>query len=217
MNPVVPCFFDIETIATKRADYRERIASTIKPPAIMKKAETIAKWEAEEKENAITEAVDKTVFNGGLCHVVQIQWAFDGGAIFCTQDDDERIVIQEFFNSVSNQQVSEFVGHYITGFDLRVLKQRAIVLGLSIPSQLRKAMDAKAWDSCIFDTMVEWAGYKDSVSMDNLCYYLGINSPKTDMDGAHFGEYWNAGRKEECAKYGIAEIEALRQVYARLK
>jgi len=217
-NPVVPLFFDIETIATTKPGYRERVSSTIKPPAQMKKSETIAKWEAEEKEGAISEAVEKSVFNGGLCHVVQIQWAFGDDEIMVVQDDDERSVISFFFCAIeSRPYIGEFVGHYITGFDLRVLKQRAIVLGLKIPAQLEKAANAKPWDACVFDTMVEWSGLKGSVSMDDLCYYLDIETPKKDMDGAHFGEYWNSGKRDLCMQYGIAEIEALRKVYKRMK
>jgi hypothetical protein len=211
------CFFDIETISTRRPDYRYRVASTIKPPASMKKPETIAKWEAEEKESAVADLVAKSSLNGGLCHVVQIQWAFGDGAVRVVQSEDESEVINRFFLSLEDERcVEKFVGHHITGFDLLILKQRAIVLGISIPLSLQKAMNSKAWDSYIFDTMFEWAGAKDSVSMDNLCYYLGVDSPKGEMDGSQFGAYWSSGRRVDCEKYGIAEIEALRNVYRKM-
>jgi len=211
------CFFDIETISTRRTDYRYRVASTIKPPASMKKAETIAKWEAEEKESAITELVERSVFNGGLCHVVQIQWAFGGGEVQVVQDDDENVVISRFFLALENERcVDKFVGHHITGFDFRILKQRAMVLGIAIPFSLQKAIDSKPWDSYVFDTMYEWAGVKDSVSMDNLCYYLDIETPKQEITGATYGDYWRAKEFDKCAKYGADEIFALKDVYNKL-
>jgi hypothetical protein len=211
------CFFDIETISTRRPDYRYRVASTIKPPASMKKAETIAKWEAEEKESAITELVEKSVFNGGLCHVVQIQWAFGDGAVRVVQSEDENVVISRFFLALENERcVDKFVGHHITGFDFRILKQRAMVLGIAIPFSLQKAIDSKPWDSYVFDTMYEWAGVKDSVSMDNLCYYLGVESPKGEVDGSRFGAYFSSGDMSACARYGVAEIESLRNVYKKM-
>jgi len=215
-----PLFFDIETISTTKPGYRERVAATIKPPAAMKKAETIAKWEAEEKEGAINEAVEKTVFNGGLCHVVQIQYAFGNDDIELLQAvtvEDEAKIISQFFNAIDScDHISHFVGHYITGFDLRVLKQRAIVLGIALPNFFRKAVDGKPWDGYIFDTMTEWAG-RDSVSMDNLCYYLDVESPKLAMDGSQFGDYWKSGKYGECREYGIAEIQSLRKVYAKMR
>ena len=42
-------YLDIETIPGQSPELKTEIAATIKPPGSMKKAETIARWEAEEK------------------------------------------------------------------------------------------------------------------------------------------------------------------------
>ena len=46
-------YIDIETLPTDRDDVREYIAATVSAPAQMKKAETIAAWEASDKPAAV--------------------------------------------------------------------------------------------------------------------------------------------------------------------
>jgi len=100
---------------------------------------------------------------------------------------------------------------------LLFIKQRAIVLGLTVPAILKRAINSKPWDGLIFDTMVEFAGFGNFVSMDNLCYYLSIETPKQEVKGENYGDFWRSKKFEECQKYGIDEIVALREVYSRLK
>jgi hypothetical protein len=64
--------------------------------------------------------------------------------------------------------------------------------------------------------MTEWAGFKDTVSMDNLCYYLGIDTPKHNITGATFGKAWEECRYDEMNQYALDEITALKAVYKRL-
>lgn len=220
-------FLDIEVVRTSRPDYRERVASTIKPPATMKKPETIEKWEKEEKESAIDEAVNKSVFDGGLCHIVQINYGIDSSVDVKQTDSEsgEALVICDFFkalpitegikNPKDGHGIRCVVGHNVRDFDLKILRQRCLVLGIKIPSWLKAAIDSKPWDNYVFDTMTEWGG-RDKVSMDNLCYYLGIETPKGDLSGDKFGDAWRAKEFERCMDYGRKEIEALRGVYSRM-
>ena len=53
-------YADIETIPDVRPGAKERFAKTIQPPANMKKAETIAEWEATKRLEAIEKAWLKT-------------------------------------------------------------------------------------------------------------------------------------------------------------
>lgn len=214
-------YFDIECVKTRRPDYRERIAATIKPPATMKKAETIAKWEDEEKAGAVEAELDKTVFNGGLCHVTQIQYAIDDQdpvVLIADTVEDESLIIETFMLAISQQQSSLiFIGHNIANFDIKILRQRCTVLGIFMPSNFLRATKAKPWDDILFDTMIQWAGVGGTVSMDNLCYYLGVPTPKSDIRGDNYGEYWSNQLFDDCRRYGIDEIVALREVYERMR
>ena len=214
-------YFDIEHVKTRRLDYRDRVAKSIKPPATMKKADTIAKWEDEEKPAAIEAEIEKTVFNGGLCHVVQIQWAIDDEdpvVMIAEGIDDEAKIIKAFFDAITPQQTSlKFIGHNIANSDIKILKQRCMVLGINPPSNFRRAIVAKPWDDILFDTMIQWAGTGGSVSMDNLCYYLSVQTPKSDIRGDNYGDYWSNQLFDDCKRYGVDEIVALREVYWRMQ
>lgn len=213
-------YFDIEHVSTRRHDYRARVASNIKPPATMKKLETIQKWEDEEKEDAINAEIEKTVFNGGLCHVVQIQYAMDDAdpvVLIADSIDQEADIIKAFLEAIKPQFTSlQYIGHNIANSDLKILRQRCTVLNILMPSNFLRAVRAKPWDDILFDTMIQWAGVGGSVSMDNLCYYLSVQTPKSDIRGDNYGQYWSNQLFDDCKRYGVDEIVALREVYKRM-
>jgi 3'-5' exonuclease len=70
-------FLDIETIPALDPAVRDRIAATIRPPSNMTKAETIARWEADEKPGAIETAWRRTALDAASGHVAVIGFALD--------------------------------------------------------------------------------------------------------------------------------------------
>lgn len=217
-------YIDIETLPTARADVRDYIAATVKPPATMSKAETIAKWEAESKAGAIDEAVAKTGLDGSFGRVCVIGWAFnDGKPRTLLNADNEAALLTCFADEMADaiNHSTEFstcvIGHNVSSFDLRFLVQRFIVNGIRPPMVIQRAAQAKPWESDkVFDTMVQWAGVGNRISLDKLCLALGIPSPKGDMDGSMVAEYVAAGRIEEVAVYCCRDVEAARAVHQRM-
>lgn len=216
-------FLDIETIPTKRQDVRDYIAATVSPPGNISKAETIAKWMEESKPAAIEDAINKTGLDGSFGQVCCIGWAFDDGNVSVTHDaNDESSVLEVFSNALSNIDLNErfstaVIGHNVSAFDLRFLMQRFIVNGIRPPVVIERAAQAKPWESDkVFDTMVQWAGAGNRVSLDKLCLALSIPSPKGDLDGSKVWEYVKAGRISEVADYCSRDVEAVRSVYRRM-
>lgn len=215
-------FLDIETIPTARDDVREYIAATVKPPGNISKAETIAKWIAESKPEAVEDAIAKTGLDGSFGRVCVIGWAFDEGSVETVSSaDNERSLLAEFADRLSvkpsEQYSTAIVGHNVSSFDLRFLVQRFIVHGIRPPMTIQRAAQAKPWESDkVFDTMVQWAGVGNRISLDKLCLALEIESPKGDMDGSQVAAYVAAGRIAEVAAYCQRDIEATRAVYRRM-
>lgn len=216
-------YLDIETLGTNREDVREYIAATIKPPATMSKPETIAKWVAESKPEAVEEAIAKTGLDGSFGRVCVIGWAFNGGSVATvSSDDDEAMMLQVFADTMNAVQLTEHyttcvVGHNVSSFDLRFLTQRFIVNGIKPPLVIQRAAQAKPWEADkVFDTMVQWAGVGNRISLDKLCLALEIESPKGDMDGSQVAAYVAAGRIAEVAAYCTRDIEATRAVHRRM-
>ncbi len=109
------------------------------------------------------------------------------------------------------------VGHNVASFDLRFLVQRYIINGIRPHPVIARAAQAKPWESDkVFDTMVQWAGAGNRISLDKLCLGLGIPSPKGDLDGSKVWEWVQAGRIAEVADYCGRDVEAVQAVYQRM-
>lgn len=211
-------FFDIETIPVTDEKVIAEIANDIKPPATMKKAETIAEWELNQKQDAINEAVAKTSFDGALGSICCIAWAIDNQPVFASYESEENI-LNQFFTDISEQYEPSrntrpvFIGHNVSDFDLRFLFKRAVILGIRPPSII--PFHAKSWSEQIFDTMTYFAGYGQRISLDKLSKSLGLEG-KTGITGADVWPMYQAGKIKEIAEYCKHDVELTRQVYERL-
>jgi len=136
---------DLESTPSVDPAVHARIAEEITPPGSMKKAETIAAWEVNEKPALVHEAILKTSFDGALGHIAVIGIAVndDQPITFFEDSTDphqhETKVLRDFFYFVrqayspSSQQRPKWVGHNLIAFDLRMLFQRAVILGIQPP------------------------------------------------------------------------------------
>lgn len=212
-------YLDIETIPTQIDDAKARIAAGVKPPAQMKKAETIAAWEANDKPAAVEEAIGKTSFNGAFGHVCCIGWAFDDevaqSIIWPMDVSSEAATIHTFKTIVESRTnfAPTIAGHNVSEFDIRFLWQRAMVLGIRMPAWFPR--DPKPWSREVFDTMTAFAGARNTISMDNLCAALGIPG-KDDMDGSMVAEAWANGEYERIASYCRSDIERTRAIHRKM-
>lgn len=221
---------DIETIPGQPEEaIKAEIAKTVGPPASFKKAETIADWHAGEgkyageKDKAIEELYRKTSFNGGVGEICSIAWSFgvqDDDQIYSIGGGDmsEAELLEFFFNSVfatmndnKERLAPYFIGHNIGNFDLKFLKHRAIVLGVKPPFAINP--DGRH-GSDYFCTMEEWCGYRDMVSMDNLCKYLGIEG-KGDIDGSMVWDLVQARDFDTLDEYNRDDVTKVRKIYRR--
>jgi hypothetical protein len=213
---------DIETIGTSNPAVREYIAKGVTHPATMSKPETIAKWEAETKESAIDEAVAKTSFDGAFGQVVCVGIKFDDEPAECLHGLDEAALLHALNAHLEKVPMNEhfdtcIIGHNVVNFDLRFLMQRYMVLGIRPHMAIHRAAAAKPWESeKVFDTMVQFAGNGNRVSLDKLCFAFGVPTPKGDLDGSKVGEYVKAGRIAEVAEYCTKDVEATHDVFKRM-
>jgi hypothetical protein len=215
---------DIETIPTDDPEVIAEIAAGITHPKNMSKAETIAKWEAEEKPAAVAEAVARTAFDGGAGRIVCIGLAVNDGPVWSVCRPNEFEVLTEAFHYMLDAQHAYkgdwsesvvVVGHNVADFDLRFLWQRAVVHGLRLPSCLPRS--PKPWDKTVEDTMVVWNPNREKrVSLDRLCKILGVPTSKGDMDGSKVAEAAAAGEWDKIARYCEADVVATRACYLKM-
>lgn len=211
-------YLDIETIPTSYPDIIAEIAAGITPPKTMSKAETIATWEAETKPGLVKEAVARTSFNGALGSVCVIGWAWDDEpARSATIEKVSEATMFRAWVQLAGAD-ADFgpkivVGHNVT-FDIRFLWQRAIVLGVQMPSWFPR--DPKPWGRDTFDTMTAFAGVKDTISLDKLCKALGIPG-KDDFDGSMVADAWAAGEFDRISEYCRQDVERVRLIHRKMQ
>jgi 3'-5' exonuclease len=211
-------YLDIETIPAQSPAVRDAIRETIKPPGNIKKPESIAAWWDENGDTAFAEAVDKTGLDPAYGHICTIAWAGETGVpdvLHARTVEQEADVIRGFFAAMPAETWGApcFVGHFISGFDLRFILCRAVVLGIRIPAVIPR--DPKPWDKSVFDTMTAWAGARNTISMDRLCGALGLEGKAEGLDGSQVGKAWAEGWHEDIIRYCAADVERTRAIHQR--
>lgn len=214
-------FLDIETIPTQRGDVKDYIAKTVTHPGNMSNAETIAKWNKESRPAAVEEAINKTGLDGAFGRVVCVGVAFNDGnpEVACGLNESANLVfLNDMFSGIrqSDFYTTAIVGHNVSAFDLRFLMQRYIVNGINPHHVLKRAAQAKPWESeKVYDTMIQFAGVGKTISLDKLCLALGLPG-KSEITGADVWPAVQAGRLEEVANYCADDVQKTRNVFKRM-
>ena len=192
-------------------------------PGNIKKLETIAKWEAEEKPKLLEEAYRKTSFNGAFGEIFCIGLALDDDPIvrvirrsLLDNFASEKTILEEFFYSLeANCRAPKFVTFNGNNFDLPFIYHRAVILGIRPPAFFPRPLDIKPWGGPTADVMTMWAGSRGTISQDNLAKALGFEG-KGDFDGSMVWDAVQAGEEQKVAEYCKDDVETLRKIYKRL-
>ena len=105
-----------------------------------------------------------------------------------------------------------FIGHYITKFDLPFIWKRSVINDVATVPGV-KWIDAKHGFNC-YDTLTAWAGYGNSISMDNLAKILNIKG-KGDIDGSMVYDEWQTDPKK-VIDYCVDDVDMVRRIHERL-
>ena len=214
-------YLDIETLPSNEEWAIEYAIKDTKPPATIKKQDTLEKWWLETFPSVKQEKIRNLALYGATNRILCIGYAKNDEeptALYAKGDsrDDEANILEGFFQFFSSEVplVNRVVGHNITGFDMNIIKQRAIVHGLETPVNMQ--FDCKPWDMAVYDTMYNWDN-RNKVSLDLLTKALGVETPKDgDIDGSKVYDYYMEGRHEEIAEYCKRDVVAVREVYKKM-
>jgi hypothetical protein len=184
------------------------------------------RFKHEKAEEVSQEEYKKTCFDGSQGQICVVGLAFnDADPIAIYRDDwqnptSEGDLVAEAFTAIADCYHPQsdrrplFIGHNITGFDLRFLFQRAVILGIKPPSII--PFHAKPWDDAVFDTMTRWAGNQGGIKLDALCKALGVGGKTEGVDGSMVWPMVQEGRIDEVADYCRGDISATYRAYCRL-
>ena len=216
-------YLDIETIPSQTPAIRQEIADTITAPGQYKKPESIEKWLTDNRESATDEIWRKTALDGTYGEIICIAWAIDDEPVDCTGrglGGSEGEVLDTFLTFLASKikdsrTMPVWIGHYLSGFDLRFIWQRCVINGVKPPFHI--PYDAKPWSDVIFDTKLEWTGPKSTGfgSLDKICRAFGYDG-KGDIDGSKVWDYVKDGRIDEVMEYCKDDVEKTRLLHKRM-
>jgi ribonuclease PH len=139
--------------------------------------------------------------------------------------NDEKQLLTEFSNicelfTQKKGQKAILAGHNITAFDIPFICKRTIINDLKLPT-LFDISGKKPWEINIIDTLNYWKfNSLDMISLDLLCYVLGIDSSKDgDVSGYNLSDMYYSDDKEKESKiknYCKADTEAVGEILLKL-
>jgi len=192
------------------------------------KDDMIARWEKElaaSKAGEVAQALwEKTSFNPDVAPIACICISVnDCNSSFDLVDYawDEKKMLTAFHNFItvicSNNGVMtkkpNFIGHYITKFDLPFIWKRSVINDVSTCESV-KWNDARHGVNC-YDTMTAWAGYGNSISADNLCKILNIKGKTEGMDGSMVYDTWQTD-PQKVIDYCHDDVAMVKDIHQRL-
>lgn len=134
-------------------------------------------------------------------------------------DEDEKELLSKASETL--KKATLICGHNVKEFDVPFLFRRVLINGLSVPPILN-TIGKKPWEVQIEDTLEMWGStqWRYRCSLDLLCYVLGVQSPKSDIDGSKVAEvYYKEGEAglKRIAHYCNQDVIADAKVYCKIK
>jgi hypothetical protein len=213
---------DIETVPGHESWIKDDIVKTIAPPGNIKKPESKAAWMKDKAPAAIEEKYHSCGLNAATGEIICIGYKVDTDedGIFDYRWGSETNILFGFFRLIDRvtkeaRRPVTLVGHNLIAFDMPYIYRRALVNSIRPPSCIKPPADLKAWSDGMFDTMIEWSGIRDKISLDKLCKVLGIEG-KTGMDGSMVYQAYLDGKLDEISEYCQHDVEITRAIYDRL-
>ena len=211
---------DIETIPTSNQIVIDRLKSKVSPPANYKSEDAIEKWWATTGEEKLLDVVRNTALNGAFGEVIAIGYAVindNGGreetrCLTRSKGESESKILGEFTEILRSQDgmLYKLIGHNVS-WDSRFLWQRAVINGVALPAWWPK----NDRDRAIFDTMREWAGWKDTISLDALAFAL-LGKGKTGI-GTEVFDMFDREDYASIASYCSNDVDLTYAVYEKMR
>lgn len=130
--------------------------------------------------------------------------------------EDEVELLSWFTNYLDNRPNDLLCAHGGKIFDFPILVRRLLINNMLIPIQLQ-IMNIKPWEAMLIDTMDIWScNQYYRVTLDLLCWSLGIESPKDAIDGTNVSELYFKKDFGTLNSYCKGDVVALIKCYERL-
>lgn len=213
--------FDIETCG-EYTDYDTFKSEDERGAKLFESKYTKFKW--EEKYEDINDAY---VNNAGIVStfgkIVCISFGYIDNSgekkISSYYGDDEKDIVNSFNELLKKIEKKTFnlSGFRINHFDIPWVLHKLHKYGIK-PANIIYMYDKKPWDMRVTDMADDWKQkFAWSFSFDEMCYELGVVSPKENMNGSDVHHvYWDGGVekvKDYCERDVSSSIDASLKIY----
>jgi predicted PolB exonuclease-like 3'-5' exonuclease len=124
--------------------------------------------------------------------------------------DDEQDIVNSFNNLLKKIETKNFnlSGFRINHFDIPWILHKLHKYGIE-PANIIYLYDKKPWDMRITDMSDDWKGkFAWAFSFDEMCYELGVQSPKDVINGSDVHKYYWSGRIEDVKTYCEKDVSS---------
>lgn len=213
--------FDIETVA-QYPNFEEFKMMDIRGAKLFESKYHKMKW--DEKYDSINDAYcDNAGIISTYGKIVCISFGYlDSNGekqIRSFYGDDERDIVNSFNELLKKIEKKNFnlAGFRILYFDIVWIFRKLIKYGIE-PANIICIYDKKPWEIRITDISDDWKGkFAWMNSFDELSYELGLESPKSNLNGSEVHHtYWAGGIervKDYCEKDVDVSIEISKIIY----
>ena len=133
--------------------------------------------------------------------------------------DNEEDIVNSFNNLLKKIETKNFnlSGFRINHFDIPWVLHKLHKYGIE-PANMIYLYDKKPWDVRVVDMSDDWKSrFAWAFSFDEMCYELGVQSPKDIINGSDVHKYYWSGRVEDvktyCEKDVNSSIEVSKKLY----
>ncbi len=124
--------------------------------------------------------------------------------------EDEKEIVNNFNELLKKIETKSFKlsGYRIMYFDIPYVLHKLHKYGIK-PANIIYLYDKKPWDARIVDIADDWKQkFAWAFSFDEVCYELGVQSPKENMNGSEVHKYYHKGKLEDIKKYCEMDVSS---------
>ncbi|MEX5215098.1 MAG: ribonuclease H-like domain-containing protein [Nitrospiraceae bacterium] len=208
---------DIETIPAPREEWA-RLTGRMLHDVGLQADDLFALAEADARRKAEDELYERSSFDGTFSRIVCI------GLVLCSDDmeprgamawygNDERKLLQQFWQRIGKERPSLYITHNGLGFDLPFIKKRSII------HQVKPSLEinlARFRTDPVYDTMAVWSNWETRgwIKLDVLARALQVDN-KSGSGGQVLG-MWERGEEKEVALYCLQDVYVTYACYCRM-
>jgi predicted PolB exonuclease-like 3'-5' exonuclease len=212
--------FDIETAGQWR-DFDEFVDNDKRGSDLFKSKYEKMRW--SEKYSSIDEAyLDNAGIISTYGRIVCISFGYidnDGQKrISSFYGEDEFDIVNSFNELLKKIEKKTFnlSGFRINHFDIPWVLHKCHKYGIK-PANIIYVYDKKPWDMRITDMSDDWKQkFAWAFSFDEMCYELGVDSPKQDMNGSEVHKSFWTGEIDKIKRYCESDVSASIDVSLKL-